>query len=412
MLSRLEMNEATYTFDYQPPTIRHGTGIVADLESTLERYNCTRALVVTDSTLASVSAVMGPIRDGLGGRLGDVFDGVTPEKYLKSAHAGAKMVREEDIDALIPVGGGSSLDTAKVISVLAGYDRPLDDATDEIIAAEEMRLPPDEASLTDIVAVPTTLPGADMSQVAGVKLSMDPESTPASEIPSGGVGDQRLMPTAVFHDTELFATTPDHILARSAMNGFDKGIEMLYSRNRTPITDATAMRGLRLLRSALPSIPHATTEEELSQVLRGIALVQYGLSTPNAYRVSVIHAFGHALARRYPVQQGAAHAIAAPPVLQYLFERVEGRRDLLAEALGVREDGATANETADAVVAAVADTRDALELPSSLRSVDEAEKGHFPDLARAVVEDAFMPNAPPELDPDEAEIEAVFEEMW
>lgn len=412
MLSRFEMDGDTYTFDYRPPTIHHGAGIVADLESTLERRDCARSLVVTDSSLASVQAVMDPVRDGLDGRLVDVFEGVTPDKYLKSAHAGAKMVHEEDVDALVPVGGGSSLDTAKVISVLAGHDRPLDEVTNEILAAGEMRLPPEEASLVDIFAVPTTLPGADMSQVAGVKLSMTPESTPTSEIPSGGVDDRRLMPSAVFHDAELFATTPDSILARSAMNGFDKGVEMLYSRNRTPITDATATRGLRLLRSGLPSIRRDTSREELSRVLEGIALVQYGLSTPSAYRVSVIHAFGHALSRRYPIQQGVAHAIAAPHVLRYLFERVEGRRDLLAEALGVLEEGTTADETAEAVVAAVADTRDALELPSRLGTVDAAEMDHFSDLARAVVEDSFMSNAPSDLDPDAAEIEPVFEEMW
>jgi alcohol dehydrogenase len=221
------------------------------------------------------------------------------------------------------------------------------------------------------------------------------------------------MPTAVFHDTELFATTPDHILARSAMNGFDKGIETLYSRNQTPVTDATAMRGLRLLQSGLPALTDDSTgEDELPKVLRGIALIQYGLSTPRAYRVSVIHAFGHALARRYPIQQGVAHAIAAPHVLRYLFANVDGRRDLLAEALGVESDTATQKEKAEAVVDAVASTRDALELPAQLRSVTEAERSHFPELAQAVVEDAFMPNAPRELDPDPTTIEMVFEDMW
>ena len=412
MISRVKMDLDTYMFNYRPPTIRHGIGIVADLKSALERRDCTRSLIVTGSTLASVSAVIDPVRDGLGGCLMDVFGGVTPEKYLKSAYTGAKIVREEDVDALVPVGGGSSLDTAKVISVLAGHDRPLNDVTDEILETGEMRLPPEEVSLVDIFAVPTTLPGADMSQVAGVKLSMEPENTPKFEIPSGGVGDQRLMPSAVFHDAELFATTPDSVLAKSAMNGFDKGIEMLYSKNRTPITDATAMRGLRLLRSGLPSIRCDTSTVELSRVLKGITLVQYGLSTPSAYRASVIHAFGHALSRRYPIQQGVAHAISAPHVLRYLFERVGGRRDLLAEALDVWQEGTTADETAKAVVAAVADTRDALELPSRLAKVDTAERDHFPELAQAVIEDAFMPNAPPNLDPDVAEIEAVFEEMW
>ena len=106
-------------------------------------------------------------------------------------------------------------------------------------------------------------------------------------------------------------------------------------------------------------------------MLRGIAAAQYGLSTPNAYCASVIHSFGHAIARNYSVQQGVAHAIAA-----------------------------------------VAEVRDALDLPSNRRSVEGAERDHFPDLARAVVDDPFMDARPRDLDPSASKIEAVFERMW
>lgn len=404
------MDANSFTFEYRPATLRHGPGVVADLASELERRDCSRALVVTGPTVADVPAVMDPIREGLGERLVGVFDGVTPEKYLRTAYEGAKRVREADVDALVGLGGGASLDTAKIVSVLAGHDRPLDDVVDDIVERGAMIVP--DGPLPDLFAVPTTLPGADLSQVAGVKLAMDPAGTPGSEIPSGGVSDDRLMPAAVFHDLDLFATTPDRVLARSAMNGYDKAIEMLYTGRRTPITDATALRGVRLLQSSLPTLVDETTDEDLSRILQGIALAQYGLSTPSGYRASIVHAFGHALSRNYDVQQGVAHAIAVPHVLEYLFEQVDGRRDLLAEALGVHEEGASDEETARAVVRAVESTRDALELPARLGSVDGAERDHFPELARAVIEDSFMAAAPRGLDPEQEEIEAVFEAMW
>lgn len=405
------MNANSFTFEYRPGTIRHGPGVVADLASELERHDCSRALVVTGSTVADTPAVMKPVREGLGERLAGVFDEASAEKYLRTAYEGVKRVREENVDALVGLGGGASLDTAKIIGVLASHDRALDAVVDDIVERGAMVVP-EEGTFPDLFAVPTTLPGADLSQVAGVKLAMDPAGTPRSEVPSGGVSDARLMPTAVFHDLDLFATTPDHILARSAMNGYDKAVEMLYTRHRTPITDAAALRGLRLLQSSLPALTDETTADDLSRVLRGIALAQYGVSTPNAYRASIIHAFGHALSRNYDVQQGVAHAIAAPHVLAYLFEAVDGRRDLLAEALDVQDEGAGDEETARAVVRAVAATRDALELPSRLRSVDGAERDHFPELARAVVEDSFVAAAPRGLDPQQEEIEAVFEAMW
>lgn len=404
------MVDDSYTFEYQPGTIHHGANSVANLEAELDEQDLSRALVVTGSTVSSVPEVMEPVENGLGDALVSVFGEAGPEKHLKTAYEGARIVREKSIDALVGVGGGSSLDMAKLINTLAGHDRPLDDVTDDIIAREAMLLPDDGPSPA-IFVVPTTLAGADFSQVAGVKLSMDPEHTHKSEIPSGGVSHPDLLPTAVFYDTNLFATTPDRVLASSAMNGFDKGIEMLYTRHRTPITDATAMRGVRLLQGGLPALTDdETSEEDLSQILQGIALVQYGLSTPNQYRASIIHAFGHALSRNYEIQQGSAHAIAAPHVLRYLFDQVDGRRDLLAEALAV--DKGNDESTPEAIVTAVEGTRDALELPSRLRSVEGADRDHVPDLAYAVIEDSFMAAAPVGLKPTQEGIEAVFEEMW
>ncbi|WP_231187653.1 iron-containing alcohol dehydrogenase family protein [Haladaptatus sp. DYF46] len=407
------MNGNRYTFEYQPATIHHGSGVVANLETELERRGLSRALLVTDATLRDVDPVIGPVREGLGESLVGVFDGVTPEKYLESASDGATRVQEEDVDALVPIGGGSSLDTAKLICVLAGHDRPLDEVTAEIVDREAVLVPDRDRPLPDIFAVPTTLPGADLSQVAGVKLSLDPDGRSKSEIPSAGVSDSRLMPTAVFHDLDLFATTPDHILARSAMNGFDKGIEMLYTRHHNPLTDGTAVRGVRLLYENLPTLTTGSTSRaELSRILQGIAAAQYGLSTPNAYRASVIHSFGHAIARNYDVQQGVAHAIAAPHVLRYLFERVDGRRDLLAEAFDVRNADDSDEETAAAIVKSVVDTRDALDLPSRLRSVEGTERDDFQDLARAVIEDPFMQAGPTDLDATQSGVETVFERMW
>jgi len=405
------MDTTAYAFAYQPPSIHHAPGVVGELEPVLDANGLSRALLVTGSTVSTVSAVMDPVEAGLGEALVETFTGTTPGKYLRTAYEGARRVREVDADVVVGLGGGSSLDLAKLIAVLAGHDRPLDDVVDEIVEREAMLVP--EGDLPAVVAIPTTLPGADISQVAGVKLSLDPEGTPRGEIPSGGVSDARVMPTAVFHDPELVATTPTRVLATSAMNGYDKAIEMLYTRNRTPITDATAMRGLRLLQANLPAVAAAPPDEAaLSRVLQGLALAQYGVSTPDAYRASIIHAFGHALSRTYDVQQGAAHGIAAPHVLRYLFDRVDARRDLLAEGLGVADAARDDEATAAAVVDAVAATRDALDLPTELRTVDGAARDDVPALARAVLDDSFMAAAPPDLDPTPAEIEGVFEAMW
>lgn len=396
-----------YSLEYRPATIRHGSGVVAALEDELDRRGRSRALVVTGSTVGSTPAVIDPVTAGIGGHLTGVFDEVGAGKRLGSACVAAEQVQAWNVDALVSLGGGSSLDAAKIVSVLAAHD---DARAAAERMAEQKRITVPNGPLTDIFAVPTTLPGADLSQGAGVTLSMDTGDVPASERPSGGVSDPRLMPEAVFHDPALLAETPTDVLSRSAMNGFDKGVEMLYAREHTPITDGTAIRGLRLLQGRLPELPDAPSESALSAALKGIAATQYGVSTPRTYRASIIHSFGHALSQNYPIQQGVAHAIAAPHVLTYLFERVDGRRDLLAEAFDVDAEGPEA--AAEAVVDAVADVRDGLELPAQLRNVEDAEKTDFPQLAQAVIEDSFMAAAPAGLDADQAGIESVFEAMW
>ena len=396
----------SYTFEYRPATIRHGSGAVAALDDELDRLGDSRALVVCGSTVGSTPAVVDPVTAGLDDRLVGVFDEVSAAKRIGTAARAAERVHAENADAVVALGGGSALDTAKVVAVLAGHDDPTA-AAERMADAETVTVP--DGDLLDVVAIPTTLPGADLSQVAGVTYGLD-DTVPPEEQPSGGVGDPRLMPELVVHDPELLKETPDEILARSAMNGFDKGVELLYASDNTPITDGVAVRGLRLLQNSLPELPDSASEAALSDALAGIACAQYGVSTPRGYRASIIHAFGHALSRRYPIQQGVAHAIAAPHVLAYIFEHVDGRRELLAEAFDV--DATDPEKQGAAVVDAVVEVRDGLGLPSQLRDVDGAQKADFPELAQAVVEDSFMAAAPAGLNADAATLEGVFEAMW
>jgi len=114
----------------------------------------------------------------------------------------------------------------------------------------------------------------------------------------------------MIYDPDLFETTPMSALAGSSMNGFDKGLETIYSSHATPITDATAMRGLQLLRESLPNLD-GNNPTEMERAVIGIILVQF------ERRGSIIHAIGHGFSRRYPVQQGIVHAIVAPHALRY-----------------------------------------------------------------------------------------------
>ncbi|GAB6859994.1 iron-containing alcohol dehydrogenase family protein [Haloplanus litoreus] len=381
---------------------------MTDLSGICARHGWERALVVCGTTVGATPAVMDPIRNGLGDRLAGVFDETTPEKYLGTAVEGVECAHAVDADVLIAVGGGSSLDVAKVMATLTTHDAPPETVARRAVETESLEA--ESGTPLPVVAVPTTLAGADLSTVAGVTFALDP----AAERPtSGGVGDERLMPAALCYDADLYRTTPESVLTASAMNGFDKGIEALYTSNSTPVTDGTAARGLRLLRSGLPTLREDSMDaDRLDEVLAGIVCVQYGVSTPGAYKLSIIHAFGHGFSRNYEVHQGVVHGIVAPHVLRYLFDEVDGRRDALAEALGVDTRGLDDEAVADAVVDAVADVRDDLGLPDRLRTIDGLFRADLDDVAARVVDDALMGTVPAGLDPTVADVRTVLDAAW
>lgn len=397
--------DRSFRFDYRPGVLRFGAGSVADLGAELGAQGVERALVVTGRTVGETTAVMDPVSEGLGDRLAGVFAETTPAKRLSTAYDAVAAMREHDADALVAVGGGSSLDVATVASVLAATDRDPAVVADEFQTTGTVMVP--DATLPPVVAVPTTLAGAELSQVAGITAS--PEHGRVERARGGGVSHPDLMPAAVFHDPELVATTPRTVLAASAMNGFDKALESTYAQNATPVTDATATRSLSILQDALPALgDDPVTPTDVEPVLEGILLAQYGVSRPDGTTLSIIHAFGHALTRTYDVQQGAAHGVVAPHALEYVLEATGAGRELLADAFDVDNDAPIADVDA-AIVDAVTELRNALGLPSRLRDVDGPARDEFPTVAQAVLDDSFMTNAPPTLDASREDIERILE---
>jgi len=394
-----------FRFEYDPAVVSYGPNCVAQLDEELARLDRERALVVTGSTVGESEPVMAPVRSGLGDRLAGVFAGTTPQKRLGTAYEALEQYRETDADSIVAVGGGSSLDVATVVAVLAASDREPEAVGAELVDRGTLTVP--ASGLPPVLTVPTTLAGADLSQVAGV--TADPGTCPVRAPASGGVGAPQLLPAVACYDPELVATTPTGVLAGSAMNGFDKGVETLYARSRTPVTDATAMRGLAMLAEGLPALGAGRTgEPTYRRLTQGAMLVQYGISRPDGTTLSLIHAFGHGLTREYDVQQGTAHAVVAPHVLAALFDAVDGRRDLLAEALGVGD----AADPAAAVVDRVAELAASLSLPARLRDVDGPGRDEFPEVADAILADAFLANAPAGFELTRADVVAVLEAAW
>lgn len=419
---------------YPSTEVRFGRGRLADLADALEARGASRAVVVCGSSVGANRALMDPVEAGLGDRLAAVFDGTTPAKRFGEAAAAAALLAETGADALVAVGGGSAIDVARAARGLAGTAD--DVGTVRETARETGSLPAPDDEGPSLVAVPTTFAGADLSSGGSVTLGDgdgDGDGDGGSDAAaSAGYADDRLAPEVAVYDPDAFATTPAGALVGSAMNGFDKGLEAVYSRNASPMTDAPALRGLSLLAGGLPDLlatpgdpadglADGSNPAALERCVAGVVLVQFGRGTGGAGTLNVLHAYGHGLRRTTPIQQGVAHAVVVPHALSHLFEAVDGRRATLADALGVRRDGADAADAdpggarealAEAVVDRVREIRNALGLPARLREVAGVAAADLSAAAAETSADHILDRGPPGYEPTREDVESVLRAAW
>ena len=387
--------------------IRYGRGRTAELGDWLGDRGLDRALVVCGSNTGANDDLMNPIREGLGDRFAGVFDGTTPDKRVETAYDLLDARAAVGADALVAVGGGASLDVARQATLLAADDRDPDTLRADAAAGPDAlgELAPESDPAFPFVAVPTTFAGADVSAGGSLEVFSAEESPTGQPVTVSGGG---AWPAADVADPDLFETAPTSVLAGSAMNGFDKGIETPYARDASPVSDAAALHGLRLLSDALPRVAgdRPGGEAAVDRAVVGSLLVQLDR------KISVVHAFGHGFARRYDIQQGAIHAVVAPHALAYLFDEVDGSRRALAAGLGVRTDGRDDGAIAEGVVEAVADVRDALDVPARLRDLPETDEADLPAIAEFVAEDPPMERAPAGFDATAEGVLGVLRAAW
>jgi alcohol dehydrogenase class IV len=387
-----------FEFTYRGIDILFGRGRAGEIGDVLAQRDLDRALIVCGSNVGANEELMGPIEAGLGDRLAGTFDETTPAKRIETAYDGIERMREVDADVLVGVGGGSSLDIARQMSALAADGRSQAEIKS---AANEGTFSGTDFSepVVPVVVVPTTFAGADVSTGGSLVVLAADESPTGQPITVSG----SVPPIANVADPAAVETTPLSALEGSAMNGFDKGIETLYARESNPFSDATAIHGLRYLFDAFSNLS-TDHPDAIDRAVLGMLLVQY------ERKASIIHAFGHAFARRYPVQQGHVHAVMAPHVLRYVLETVDGFESKFAAAIGADLDDVSS--PIDEIVAHVAAVRDSLDVPQQASELPGADPDDIPALAEFVLDDWMMPQAPTELDPTQAEIEAILEEAW
>lgn len=389
------------SFLYRPLDMRVviGRRAVRSLGDELDWAGHDRAMVVTGPHVGANAEVMDPIAEVLGDRLVGVYRETSTRKGAASVFAAIEAMRETGANVLIGVGGGSSLDTARQASVFGRDGKPLDEYV-ALARAGELRSIPAAEGRTPVIVVPTTLAGADLQTGGAVEFLDATESPTGMPYRVGG----RLAPLVAIYDPDIVQTTPPGALFGSAMNGYNKGFETLYGATTSTISDATAVRGLQLMRRGLLGLVDGRGTA-MDEAVDGVLLVQVDLQT------SVIHAYGHGFSRQFPVQQGHIHAIVGPHVLRSMVDRLPAdRRALVAEAVDLRSPR---QATTEQIVEQVVTMRDALDLPRRLSDLLEESQLDVQATAEFIRADhPTIDKVHPSLMPTVDEIADVLRRAW
>jgi alcohol dehydrogenase len=371
---------------YLPTKLSFGFGALGELGAEARGLGMRRAIIVTDKVMVSTGIVK-KARDALGDVDADVYDEVEPEPRIEVAQAVADRVRGGKYDGVIGVGGGSSMDMAKVAAGFATNGGPAVSYVGNNLFQKEP-LPS--------IMIPTT---------AGTGA----ELTVTSMVTVGGhkqwINSSLLLPTVALVDPELTMSMPPGVTAATGMDALCHNTEAYLSSLASPITDAAALEGMRLIVGNLERAfsdggdRKAREAMSLGALLGGIALqakMVYG------------HSIGYTIATRFRLAHGVSCGLPLPYIIASYAVACGTRMAKLAEAYGVSVGG-DPNAVGTAVAEVARRLGASVRIPGTLKELGVQEQD-LPTLARECLELYPRPNSP--LVFDEKSMERLYRMMW
>jgi alcohol dehydrogenase class IV len=374
-----------------------GPGALAGLREQAAALGVRRLMLVS-GTRSGQGAAARAVRSALGELVVGEWTGIPQHSGVEAVTALARHAQEQRIDGLIAVGGGSASDSAKAAAILLAEGGALADHANVFYPPDRYVQKVLDAPKLPIIAVPTTLSAAEVTPGLGIR---DPHGHKLV------FWDPGVVPRLIVLDAAAAADVPLGVLASTGMNALAHCIEGMYSRVRNPISEGLALQGIRLLRTALPSL--VADEQDLAARERGlVGAYLSGLVISNA-RVGIHHGICHGLGALGGLPHGVANAILLPHAMRFNREDATPALALAAEALGVDTRGLTPLDSADAAIAAVEQLQARLGVPRGLREAG-LDRQLLPKLARGAMSDRglyFNPRLA-----SEADVLALLEAAW
>jgi alcohol dehydrogenase class IV len=377
----------------QPQIIRFGVGALNTLADEANKLGGKRAIIVTDPGVYQ-SGLVGPVKEQLSkAKLSvEVFSEAEPEPTLTKLNAAAKELRKGNYDLLVGLGGGSSMDTAKGLSVLLAHGGDGQD----YVGVDKVPGPG-----IPVFTMPTT--AGTGSEVTNIAIFSDPEK----ELKLGMVSPHLLARLALVDPTLTYGC-PQGVTAASGIDALVHAIECYTGNKANNFTDALALEAMRLIAGSLrTAVSNGSDKEARNQMAEGALLA--GIAFGNS-GVAAVHALAYPLGARFHVSHGVANGLLLPYVMECNLPANLPKYAVVAQMLGEKTEGLTLLEAATLGVKSIKTLVKDIGIPSHLRDLEVPEEA-LEGMAVATMDvTRLLANNPKELTLDD--VRGIWRNAW
>ncbi len=319
-----------------PTTILYGPGAVAEVPSLLQELSVSRPLIITDTFMPKTQSFA-----ALTARLEQatvsysIYDQIHANPYDRDLDGALKLFQVNRCDSIIGIGGGSALDAAKGIAVLAAHGGHIGDYDAQKGGGNRITGP-----LPPIIAVPTTAgTGSEVGKCA-VITSTDTHR-------KFMVCHPMMLPVRAVLDPELTVSLPPHLTAATGMDALTHSIESLTAPVFHPLCDAIAVKGIELCIENLET----AVKEAGNLTARGNMLLAASMGAIAFQKdLGAAHSLSHALSAVCSLHHGLANAICLVPVMKYNLPDAEAAYALIAPFFKINTFDLSKRESAEQAI--------------------------------------------------------------
>ena len=378
-----------------PRIMQVGYGASLELPSVLASLHCNRALIVTDKMMVklgyanTIQAVLQQHDIAC-----DVFDDTEAEPTVASIQTGVTTAKNGDYDCIVALGGGSPIDSAKAIAILAKYGGAMQDYRFPRMVTEQ-GLP--------LIAIPTT--AGTGSEVT--KFTIITDETNDEKMLCAGIG---FMPVAALVDYQLTMSLPPRTTADTGIDALTHAMEAYVSKKANAYSNSQAIAAIKLIGPNLRKVYNNGSDEKAREAMMlGATLAGIAFSSAS---VALVHGMSRPIGAFFHVPHGLSNAMLLPSVTAFSISAAPARYADCARAIGIATEQDNNDEANQKLLVELRALNDELAVPTPLEF--GIERNEFFEVCQTMAEQALASGSPANnpIEPSIDEIIEIYQRLW